>query len=115
VGKAGGVESSQQQISAADMERMMKAQEVILKAAAAKLKWWEAAEIMGVSDRTMRRWRERLNEHGYSGLWDYRKRAPSPKRVPMQTVEQVRHLFREKYFDLKRTAFSREVAGGAWH
>src|SRR5690349_15038231 len=64
-----------------------------------KLKWWEAAEIMGVTDRTMRRWRERLNEHGYSGLWDYRKRSPSPKRVAMQTVEQVLQLYREKYFD----------------
>src|SRR5436190_3461151 len=52
------------------MERMMKAQEVILKAAGGKLKWWEAAEIMGVTDRTMRRWRERLNQHGYMGLWD---------------------------------------------
>src|SRR3954464_12380721 len=94
------------------MERMMKAQEVILKAAAGevewagatrrmagKLKWWEAAEIMGVTDRTMRRWRERLNEHGYSGLWDYRKRRPSPKRVPMAIVEQVLRLYREQYFD----------------
>lgn len=77
----------------------MKAQEVILKAAAGKLKWWEAAEIMGVTDRTMRRWRERLKEHGYSGLWDYRKRQPSPKRVPMATVEQVLQLYRERYFD----------------
>jgi len=41
------------------MERMMKVQEVILKAMAGSLKWWEAAEIIGVSDRTMRRWRER--------------------------------------------------------
>src|ERR1700760_3423924 len=81
------------------MERMMKAQEVILKAAAGKLKWGEAAEIMGVTDRTMRRWRERLNEHGYSGLWDYRKRRPSPKRVPMKTVEEVLQLYREQYFD----------------
>ena len=40
---------------------MMKAQEVILKAAAGKLKWWEASEIMGATDRTMRRWRERLD------------------------------------------------------
>jgi transposase len=93
------VEADEQQIPAAEMERMMKAQEVILKAAAGKLKWWEAAEIMGVTDRTMRRWRERLNEHGYSGLWDYRKRSPSPKRVPMKTVEQVLQLYREKYFD----------------
>jgi|SRR4051812_8434867 len=51
------------------------AREVILKAAAGKLKWWEAAEIMGVTDRTMRRWRERLNEEGYSGLWVYRKQS----------------------------------------
>jgi len=33
---------------------MMKALELILKAAAGKLKWWEPAEIMGVTDRTMR-------------------------------------------------------------
>jgi len=58
------VEISEEQLPAAEMERMMKAQEVILKAADGKLKWWEAAEIMGVTDRTMRRWRERLNEHG---------------------------------------------------
>src|ERR1700759_2323079 len=81
------------------MERMMKAQEVILKTAAGQLKWWEAAEIMGVTDRTMRRWRERLNEHGYSGLWDYRKRQPSHKRVPMATVEKVLQLYAERYFD----------------
>src|SRR3982751_4566501 len=49
------------------------------EAAAGKLKWWDAAEIMGVTDRTMRRWRERLDQNGYSGLWDYGKRSPSPK------------------------------------
>ena len=55
------------------MERMMKVQDVILKAMAGKLKWWEAAEIIGVCDRTMRRWRERYEEHGYDGLYDRRK------------------------------------------
>jgi transposase len=103
------VEGSEQQIPAAEMERMMKAQEVILKAAAGKLKWWEAAEIMGVTDRTMRRWRERLNEHGYSGLWDYRKRGPSPKRVPMQTVEEVLQLYRDKYFDFNVQHFHEKL------
>ena len=103
------MESSEQQIPAAEMERMMKAQEVILKAAAGKLKWWEAAEIMGVTDRTMRRWRERLNEHGYSGLWDYRKRSPSPKRVPMKTVEEVLQLYREKYFDFNVQHFHEKL------
>jgi transposase len=81
------------------MERMMKIQEVILKAMAGKLKWWEAAEIIGVTDRTMRRWRERYQEHGYSGLWDYRKRRPSPKRIAVEVLEKVLQLYREKYFD----------------
>jgi transposase len=103
------VEVSEERIPAAEMERMMKAQEVILKAAAGKLKWWEAAEIMGVTDRTMRRWRERLNEDGYSGLWDYRTRSPSPKRVPMNTVEQVLQLYREKYFDFNVQHFHEKL------
>ena len=41
------MEAIEQQIPAAEMERMMKIQEVILKAMAGKLKWWEAAEIIG--------------------------------------------------------------------
>jgi transposase len=103
------VEAIEEQISAAEMERMMKAQEVILRAAAGKLSWVAAAEIMGVTDRTMRRWRERLNQHGYSGLWDYRKRKPSPKRVPMATVEQVLHLYREQYFDFNVRHFHEKL------
>ncbi|MFL6305066.1 MAG: ISNCY family transposase [Candidatus Sulfotelmatobacter sp.] len=103
------MEDSEQQIPAAEMERMMKAQEVILKAAAGKLKWWEAAEIMGVTERTMRRWQERLDRDGYSGLWDYRKRRPSPKRVPMKTVEEVLQLYREKYFDFNVQHFHEKL------
>jgi hypothetical protein len=51
------VEAIERQFSLAEMERVMKIQEVILKAMACKLKWWEAAEIIGSTDRTMRRWR----------------------------------------------------------
>jgi hypothetical protein len=43
----------------AAMERAMKVQEVILRAMAKKITWWQAAEIIGISDRHMRRWRER--------------------------------------------------------
>ena len=77
----------------------MKIQEVILKAMAGKLKWWEAAEIIGVTDRTMRRWRQQYQEQGYSGLWDCRKRRPSPKRVPVADLEKVLRLYREVYYD----------------
>ena len=87
----------------------MKVQEVILKAMAGKLKWWEAAEIIGVSDRTMRRWRARYEEHGYDGLYDYRKRQPSPKRMPVKTVETVLQLYREKYFDFNVRHFHEKL------
>ena len=44
------------------VERAMKIQEVILQALARKITWWQAAEIIGISDRQMRRWRERYEE-----------------------------------------------------
>ena len=87
----------------------MKVQEVILKAMAGSLKWWEAAEIIGVSDRTMRRWRERYEEVGYDGLYDRRKRRPSPKRVPLKTAETVLQLYREKYFDFNVRHFHEKL------
>ena len=48
------MESITEQVPAAEIERMMKIQEVILKAMARQLKWWEAAEIVGVTDGTIR-------------------------------------------------------------
>jgi hypothetical protein len=52
------------------VERAMKVQEVILRAVARKITWWQAAEIIGISDRPMRRWRERYEEFGFDGLLD---------------------------------------------
>jgi transposase len=101
--------SSVQQVPAREMERMMKVQEVILKAMAGSLKWWEAAEIIGVTDRTMRRWRERYQEHGYDGLYDYRKGQPSPKRIPVDRLEQVLQLYREQYYDFNVRHFHEKL------
>jgi|ERR1035441_1237954 transposase len=70
----------------AAMERTMKVQEVILRA--------------GISDRQMRHWRERYEEFGFRGLFDRRRRKPSPKKVSLAVVEKVLGLYREKYFDL---------------
>lgn len=91
------------------MERAMKIQEVILRAVAKKITWWQAAEIIGISDRSMRRWKERYEEHGYDGLYDRRLGKPSPKRVPLQTVEQVLGLYREQYFDLNVRHFHEKL------
>jgi transposase len=97
---------------AAEVERMMKLQDVLLKAMAKKITWWEAAEIIGVSDRTMRRWRERLEEGGYSGLADRRKGKPSEKRVPLATAEEVLRLFQEQYHDLNIRHFHEKLRAG---
>jgi transposase len=81
------------------MERAMKVQEVILRAIDGRLKWYQAAEILGISDRQMRRWRQRYERGSYDGLFDRRRRQPSPKRVPLEVVRQVLTLYRERYFD----------------
>jgi len=88
----------------------MKLHDVLLKAMAKKITWWEAAEIIGVTDRTMRRWRERLASDGYTGLVDRRKAKPSDKRVPVEQVEQVLRLYREEYFDLNMRHFHEKLA-----
>ncbi len=91
------------------VERAMKVQEVILRAISGEILWLQAAQIIGVSARSMRRWRQRYEEHGYDGLYDRRTRRPSPKRVPLATVERVLRLYREKYFDFNVKHFTEKV------
>jgi len=60
-------------------ERAMKVQEVVLRAIAKKITWWQAAEILGLSGRQLRRLRQRYEEHGYDGLMDRRRGKPSAR------------------------------------
>jgi transposase len=91
------------------MERMMKLQDVLLQAMAKKITWWAAAEIIGISDRTMRRWRERFEQEGYSGLADRRKGKAASHRVPLKTVEEVFRLYRERYKDFNVRHFHEKL------
>src|SRR6476661_1713170 len=91
------------------MERMMKVQDVLLKAMAKKITWWAAAEIIGGTDRTMRRWRERLEAGGYAGLADRRKGKPSAQRIPLATVEKVLGLYQGTYYDLNIRHFHEKL------
>jgi len=95
--------------SRAAVERAMKVQEVILRAVAKKITWWQAAEIIGISDRQMRRWRERYEQYGFDGLLDRRRCRPSEKRVPLATVEQVLGLYRDRYFDFNVRHFHEKL------
>jgi transposase len=90
-------------------ERAMKLQEVLLRATSGKIKWWQAAELIGISERQMRRWRKRYEEQGYQGLLDRRLRKPSSRRVPKEQAEEVLGLYRDKYFDLNVRHFHEKL------
>jgi len=87
------------------LERAMKVQEVILRVLSGQINWIQAAEILGISCRQMRRWKRRYEIYGYDGLYDRRKKIPSPKRIPLDKAKKVLRLYREKYFDFNISHF----------
>ena len=93
----------------AAVERAMKIQEVILRAVAKKITWAQAGEIIGLCERQMRRWKERYQEYGYDGLYDHRLGKPSPKRVPLATVEEILRLYQEQYADFNVRHFHEKL------
>jgi len=93
----------------AAMERAMKVQDIMLRAMARRITWLQAGEIIGISARQMRRIRQRYEEYGYDGLYDRRKGKPSPKRVPLATVEKVLGLYRDEYFDFSVRHFHEKL------
>jgi hypothetical protein len=56
----------------AAVERAMKLQDVMLRAMAKRITWYQAAEILGLSGRQMLRWQTRFKHEGYEGLFDRR-------------------------------------------
>src|SRR4030095_15423150 len=95
--------------SQAAVERTMKIQEVIMRAMAKKIKWYQAADILGISCRQMRRMKERWEKRGYDGLFDRRRGKPSPKRVPVATVQEVLRLYEEQYYDFNVKHFHEKL------
>ena len=68
--------------SEAAWERAMKVQEVILRAMAKRITWWQAAEILGMRERSLRRWRWRWQQYGYDGLFDRRRKRRKRRPLP---------------------------------
>jgi transposase len=78
-------------------ERAMQVQEVVFRAMAGEIHWFRAADILGVSARTMRRWRERYEERGPDAFFDRRRDTPSRRRASGADLAQVLQLYRERY------------------
>lgn len=81
---------------AAAVERAMKRQEVIMRALSGALTWLQAADILGMEPRSLRRWRARFEAGGAVALYD-RRRLPSPRKAPALEVQHVLRLYRERF------------------
>lgn len=90
-------------------ERAMTEKEVILRAVAKEIKWIEAAAILGVTPRTMRRKYDSYKEYGIDGLVDKRRSRPSGRRVPYAVVEEVLGLYRGAYAGFNVQHFHEEL------
>jgi transposase len=76
---------------------MMKLRSVLDRVEARELSKLEAAEILGVNERTFRRWCQRYDDEGEAGLVDRRLGRASGKRVPVDAALAVERLYREQY------------------
>ena len=77
--------------------RMMRFRDVFGRCEERELNQLEAAELLGVSERTFRRWSQRYEDEGEAGLLDRRLGKPSPKRVPWDEAERSARLYQERY------------------
>src|SRR5258708_32633024 len=77
--------------------RMQKFRDVLSRWERRELSMMEAGELLGVSERQFRRYRDRYEEDGLAGLVDRRLGKASPKRVPAKDVSVMLALYREAY------------------
>ena len=69
----------------------------------------EAAEILGVSERTFRRWRDRYEPEGTEGLYGRRLGRVSARRAPVDEVARVLELFDTRYWDFTAKHFHEKL------
>ena len=90
-------------------ERAMKREEVILRVLSKQITFWQAATILRVSPRHLRRLFQAYRRWGFDGLYDRRRARPSARRVKLEIVEQVLDLYRQKYFDFSVRHFHEKL------
>jgi transposase len=76
--------------------RRMRFEDVLGRSERSELNQIEAAELLGISERTFRRWRDRHRETGLPGLAD-RRLAPSLRRASVTEIERMLGLYRDIY------------------
>jgi transposase len=77
--------------------RLMRFETLLDRHERGELSQVEAAEHLGVGERTFRRWRDRYVEDGREGLFDRRMGRPSGKRAPVAESNRMLGLYRMHY------------------
>jgi transposase len=75
----------------------MNIQEVIMRALSGAITWLQAAEILGLDPRSVRRWRARYEAGGHVALYDRRFVRPSRRKAPAPEVARILRLYRERF------------------
>jgi transposase len=88
--------------------RRMRFEELLDRHERGELLQADAAEMLGVSDRTFRRWRDRLRDEGSAGLAD-RRLLPSGRRAAQAEIERMLGLYRDKYSDFTVKHFHEQL------
>jgi transposase len=79
--------------------RAMTRKEVIVRAIDGQLTWIQAADILGISARHLRRLKQLWEHRGYDGLQDQRGLRPRRRRIPVKVIERLCRLRRQRYAD----------------
>ena len=77
--------------------RMEKFHDVLGRFSAKRLSALDAAELLGMSERSFRRYRQRYEEEGLEGLFDRRLGKASSRRVPVDEVQWVVGEYRTRH------------------
>src|SRR5262245_18419600 len=84
-------------IPAAAVERAMKIQEIMMRALSGAITWLQAADILGLDPRSVRRCRARYEAGGTVALYDRRRLRPSRRTAPAPEVQRILQPYRERY------------------
>lgn len=94
--------------------RAMRFENVYGRFLSGELSQGEAGELLGIGERTFRRWCGRYREEGGAGLHDRRFGKPAANRVEAWEAERVEALYRERYRGFTAKHFHEHLARTAW-
>ncbi len=89
--------------------RLMKFEEVYGRSFRGELSQLEASEVLGMSERSFRRWRDRYEAEGTEGLFDRRLGWASARQAGVDEVLEVLELFETRYWDFTAKHFHEKL------